>query len=132
MLGIEEVAELLGISRATAYDFKRLGLFPPHYQEGHQHVWRKEEVLAWLKSKSGDDGETWDAILREIVADRERDRAETEADPTAADWTPDLAVKVSLGQFEPLLGRLRRCREELEALEGDLRRLADCAEKGGE
>lgn len=51
-LRIKQVAELVGLSRATIYNMEKAGTFPKKTPLGERAVaWRESEVAAWMESR---------------------------------------------------------------------------------
>lgn len=51
-LRIKQVAELVGLSRATIYNMEKAGTFPKKTPLGERAVaWRESEITAWMESR---------------------------------------------------------------------------------
>lgn len=50
LLGLLEVAELLGVSRSTAKNYARRADFPAGEQLSRGRVWRRADVAKWSKA----------------------------------------------------------------------------------
>ena len=125
MWTIEELAEALGISRPTAYRWKKAGKFPPHVQVQGRHLWDESQVRAWLGSAVNGSGVTWGQLLR--IDDEEW--AAMVADPAAAAWTTERPV--DLTRLDALLGSVGRLRREagerFAALEAEIQAIMEAA-----
>lgn len=53
LLTFSELAELLRVSRSTAWRMLRSGDFPVWILVGRRRRWRREDVAAWLEEKEG-------------------------------------------------------------------------------
>lgn len=113
MLDFVDVADLLGVSERTAYRWKRAGRFPPHVEVERRHLWRSEDVRAWLLTPVDDTGVTWGGLLKLDDADWRAMEAQTRADPTAADWATDRGA--SAGEVDVVLGTMRASHRAEEA-----------------
>lgn len=54
LLGVEAVAELLGVSTRTVWDLRAQGRFAPATKVGRRVFWRREKITAWLELQTED------------------------------------------------------------------------------
>jgi excisionase family DNA binding protein len=53
-MGVEDLAEYLGIPEATVYKQRSEGTGPPGYRIGKHVRWKRSEVEAWLEKHKDD------------------------------------------------------------------------------
>lgn len=134
MLRINEVAERLGVSRRTAFRWRRYGCFPPAAKEGKPLLFREEDVDAWLADVDGESG----LSNRELIRLDEREAAENEVEAHAEAYegwgvVDPGAATVSTWVQEGLLVKIRELRdspvrelaERLDALEAAVRAIGE-------
>jgi prophage regulatory protein len=64
MLTLEQVLEMVPVSRATLYRLIDQGRFPkPHYVTPNKRFWYDDEIVAWQKSLPADRQESLAARL---------------------------------------------------------------------
>jgi excisionase family DNA binding protein len=54
LMGVEDLAEYLGIPEATVYKQRSEGTGPPGYRIGKHVRWKRSEVEAWLEKHKDD------------------------------------------------------------------------------
>jgi prophage regulatory protein len=53
ILRVEEVLNMIGLSRKTIWTMEHEGRFPKHIQLGKRIIgWRYSEIMQWIKNKS--------------------------------------------------------------------------------
>jgi prophage regulatory protein len=56
MLTIDEVLQIVPVTRGTIYNMEKQGRFPKsHYISDNRRVWFEDEIVAWQESVGGDD-----------------------------------------------------------------------------
>jgi excisionase family DNA binding protein len=56
MMTIEDLMDLLNVSRDTIYKERQLGTGPPGYRIGKHLRWKRSDVDAWLEKRKDDWG----------------------------------------------------------------------------
>jgi len=71
LLRDKQLAELLGVGRATIHAWRAAGNLPPPLRIGGAVRWRRDEIEAWLAA-GAPDVKTWQAVKEQTSRQRLR------------------------------------------------------------